>query len=119
MTDVLLAAARRLGVPTEISAGPGGGVPVFSVWARWPRHPHEVAQDVLNHVIRREVDASVTPVGGSPLWRARHGDWTYIGRFEDAVAQLANHVADALAQAPTKAEVPALRAGGALPTALR
>jgi hypothetical protein len=94
MTELLLSAAKRLGVPTETSAGPGGSPPTFSIWARWPRHPYEIAQDVLNCVIRAEVDASVTPVGGTPLWRARHGRWTHIGRFEDAVAHLASHVAE-------------------------
>jgi hypothetical protein len=94
MTDLLLSAARRLGVPTEVSAGPGASTRSFSIWARWPRHPYEIAQDVLNQVIRTEVDASVTPVGGTPLWRARHGRWTHIGRFEDAVAHLASHVVD-------------------------
>jgi hypothetical protein len=93
MTDLLLIAAKRLGVPTETSAGPGGP-PSFSIWARWPRHPCEIAQDVLNAVSRTEADASVTPLGGTPLWRARHGRWTHIGRFEDAVAHLANHVAE-------------------------
>src|SRR4051794_14990901 len=78
MTDLLLSAAKRLGVPTETSVGPGGGPVTFSIWARWPRHPYEIAQDVLNAVIRTEVDASVTPVGGTPLWRARHGRWTHI-----------------------------------------
>ena len=94
MTDLLLSAAKRLGVPAETSAGPGGSAPTFSIWARWPRHPYEIAQDVLNEVIRTAVEASVTPLGGSPLWRARHGRWTHIGRFEDAVAHLASHVAD-------------------------
>lgn len=110
MTDLLLNAARRLGIPTEVSAGPNGGSPVFSVWARWPRHPHEIAQDVLNAIIRTEVGASVTPVGGSPLWRARHGHWTHIGRFEDAVAHLACHVAGV----PTddSSQVPAARVSG-------
>jgi hypothetical protein len=93
MTDLLVTAAKRLGIPTETSAGPGGSPPSFSIWARWPRHPQEIAQDVLNHVIRSDVDASLTPVGGTPLWRARHGHWTHIGRFEDAVAHLASHVA--------------------------
>ena len=93
MADLLLSAAKRLGVTTEVSAGPGSGVHAGSIWASWPRHPHEIAQDVLNHIIRTEVDASVTPVGGAPLWRARHGQWTHIGRFEDAVAHLASHVA--------------------------
>ncbi len=93
MTDLLLSAAKRLGVPTETSAGSGGSPPSFSIWARWPRHPYEIAQDVLNAVIRSEVEASMTPVGGTPLWRARHGRWTHIGRFEDAVAHLASHVA--------------------------
>jgi hypothetical protein len=94
MTDLLLNAARRLGVPTDISAGPGNGLPGLSIWARWPRHPHEVAQDVLNQLTREEQDATVSPLGGTPLWRAKHGDWTHIGRFEDAVAQLALHVTE-------------------------
>jgi hypothetical protein len=94
MTDLLLSAAKRLGVPTETSAGPGGSPPSISIWARWPRHPSEIAQDVLNVVLRSDPDASVTPLGGTPLWRARHGRWTYIGRLEDAVAQLASHVVD-------------------------
>ncbi len=94
MTDLLLNAARRLGVPTDISAGPGNGLPGLSIWARWPRHPYEVAQDVLNQLTRDERDATVSPLGGTPLWRAKHGDWTHIGRFEDAVAQLALHVAE-------------------------
>lgn len=94
MTDLLLSAAKRLGIPTETSAGPGGSPATFSIWARWPRHPHEIAQDVLNAVRRTEAEASVKPVGGTPLWRARHAGWTHIGRFEDAVAHLANHVAE-------------------------
>jgi len=94
MTDLLLNAARRLGVPTDTSAGPGRGLPGLSIWARWPRHPHEVAQDVLNQLSQEEADATVTPLGGTPLWRARHGEWTHIGRFEDAVAQLALHVVE-------------------------
>lgn len=94
MTDLLLNAARRLGVPTDQSAGPGNGLPGLSIWARWPRHPHDVAQDVLNHLAQSEEDATVSPLGGTPLWRARHGEWTHIGRFEDAVAQLALHVAE-------------------------
>jgi hypothetical protein len=94
MTDLLLNAARRLGVPTDISAGPGNGLPGLSIWARWPRHPHEVAQDVLNQVAQTEAGASVRPLGGTPLWRARHGEWTHIGRFEDAVAHLALHVSE-------------------------
>jgi hypothetical protein len=94
MTDLLLSAAKRLGIPTDTSAGPGGSQPSLSVWAHWPRHPYEIAQDVLNAVVRTDVEASVTPLGGTPLWRARHGRWTHIGRFEDAVAHLASHVAD-------------------------
>jgi hypothetical protein len=94
MTDLLLNAARRLGVPTDTSAGPGNGLPGLSIWARWPRHPYEVAQDVLNQLTREERDATVSPLRGTPLWRARHGDWTHIGRFEDAVAQLALHVTE-------------------------
>jgi len=102
MTDLLLSAAKRLGVATEASAGPAGRAASFSIWARWPRHPYEIAQDVLNAIIRTEVDVSVTPVGGTPLWRAKHGRWTHIGRFEDAVAHLASHVAESPAlDAPT------------------
>jgi hypothetical protein len=119
MTELLLAAARRLGVPTEVSAGPSGGGRIFNVWARWPRHPQEIAQDVLNHVIRTEVEASVTPVGGSPLWRARHRDWTHIARFEDAVAHLADHVASVAAEAPTRVDVAAVRAEGTAPSVFR
>ena len=92
MTDLLMDAARRMGVPTDVSAGPGH-LQGLSIWARWPRHPNEVAQDVLNHLTQADDDASVTPLGGTPLWRARRGDWTHIGRFEEAVAQLALHVA--------------------------
>jgi hypothetical protein len=105
MTDLLLSAARRLGVPTETSAGPGGHPPSLSVWASWPRHPYEIAQDVLNAIVRSDVDATVTPLGGTPLWRARHGRWTHIGRFEDAVAHLASHVFDS-----PRTEVPTLSA---------
>lgn len=93
MTDLLISAAKRLGIPTETSAGPGGSPPSLSIWARWPRHPQEIAQDVLNHIIQAETGVSLTPVGGTPLWRARSGEWTHIGRFEDAVAHLASHVA--------------------------
>lgn len=110
MTDLLLSAAKRLGVPTETNAGPGGP-PAFSIWARWPRHPCEIAQDVLNAVIRSQPDVSVTPLGGTPLWRARHGRWTHIGRFEDAVAHLASHVAEN----PKATAAPALSAPAVLP----
>jgi len=92
MNDLLLSAAKRLEIPTEANAGPGGRVTKYDVWARWPRHPCEVAQDVLSQVVRITPDASVTPVGGTPLWRARYGRWTHIGRFEDAVANLAIRV---------------------------
>jgi hypothetical protein len=111
MTDLLLSAAKRLGVPIEVSAGPGGRAASFSIWARWPRHPYEIAQDVLNEIIRTEVEASVTPVGGTPLWRARHGRWTHIGRFEDAVAHLASHIAESpTIDPPTIAQADAVRA---------
>jgi hypothetical protein len=94
MTDLLLNAARRLGVSTYLSAGPGNGLPGLSIWARWPRHPHEVAQEVLNHLTQVDNAASVSPLGGTPLWRARCGEWTHIGRFEDAVAHLAQHISE-------------------------
>jgi len=118
MTDLLLSAAKRLGVPTETSAGPGGRPPSLSVWASWPRHPYEIAQDVLNAVVRTDVEATVTPLGGTPLWRARHGRWTHIGRFEDAVAHLASHVVDhprtevPPLSATVAASQPSFRAGG-------
>ena len=115
MTDLLLSAAKRLGIPTETSAGPGGSPATFSIWARWPRHPYEIAQDVLNAVTRTEAEASVTPVGGTPLWRARHGRWTHIGRFEDAVAHLATHVTETpQTEVPTRpVSASALGAGAA------
>jgi hypothetical protein len=91
MTDPLLTAARRLGVPTDMSAGPGRAVGGMAIWARWPRHRLEVAQDVLNQ-LSTDGEARVTPLGATPLWRAQRGDWTYIGRFEDAVTELANQV---------------------------
>jgi hypothetical protein len=92
-TDLLLDAARELGVPTEVSAGPGEGASGLQIWARWPRHRLEVAQDMLNRLsARTEGQAKLTPLPATPLWRARQGRWTYIGRFEDAVAQLAMHV---------------------------
>jgi len=108
MTDLLLSAAKRLGVPTETNAGPSAP-PSFSIWARWPRHPCEIAQDVLNAILRTEPDASVKPLGGTPLWRARFGSWTHIGRFEDAVAHLASYVAEAprTPAAPTLSPPPA------------
>jgi hypothetical protein len=94
MTDLLLDAARRFGVPTDVSAGHGNGLPGLRIWARVPRHPQEVAQDLLNHLTQVDHAASVRPLGGTPLWRARCGEWTHIGRFEDAVAHLAQHVSE-------------------------
>ena len=94
MTDLLMDAARRLGVPTYVSAGPGNGLAGLSIWARWPRHPYEVAQEVLNLLTQADNAASVSPLGGTPLWRARCGEWTHIGRFEEAVAHLAQHVSE-------------------------
>ena len=94
MTDLLLTAAKRLGIPTETSAGSGASPATFSIWARWPRHPREIAQDVLNAVCRAEGDASVSPSAarrsGAPAMRG----WTHIGRFEDAVAHWPAHVAE-------------------------
>jgi hypothetical protein len=113
MTELLLSAAARLGVPTETSAGPGGSPPTFSIWARWPRHPYEIAQDVLNAVMRIDLEATVSPIGGTPLWRARHGRWTHIGRFEDAVAHLASHVAE-----HPRADVPTVSSAVSAGTAL-
>jgi hypothetical protein len=92
MTDLLTYAARRLGVSTDVSAGPGQGLPGLSIWARWPRDPRDVAQDVLNQLTQADQDVTVRPLSGTPLWRAQYGQWTHIGRFEEAVAQLALHV---------------------------
>jgi hypothetical protein len=94
MSDLLLDAARRLGVPTDLGAGPGNGLPGLGIWARWPRHPREVAQDVLNQLTRSDDATSVSPLAGTPLWRARCDEWTYIGRFEEAVGHLAQHISD-------------------------
>lgn len=91
MSDLLSTAARQLGIPTETGADAGSGPATPGPQPHWPRHPYEIAQDVLNHLIRSETNASVTPLGGTPLWRARLGEWTHIGRFEEAVAHLASH----------------------------
>ena len=91
MSDLLISAAKRFGVPTDSSMEPDEDNPNISAWARWPRHPYEIAQDVLNEVLRTEVEAMVAPLSGTPLWRARHGAWTHIGRFEEAVAHLASY----------------------------
>jgi len=94
MTELLMKAARHLGVPTDVSAGPGDGVPGASIWARWPRDPRDVAQDVLEHLTQTSEEATVMPVAGTPLWRARHGDWSHVGPFEEAVAHLAEHITE-------------------------
>jgi hypothetical protein len=69
---------------------------------------------VLNAIGRTEADVSVTPIGGTPLWRARHGRWTHIGRFEDAVAHLASHVVDTPKADPAAMSLPAASPGPAL-----
>jgi hypothetical protein len=94
MNDLLFTAAKQLGVATEVSAGPGEGFAGAPIWARWPRHPLEVAQEMLNQIAASGEDVHVRPLGATPLWRARRGSWTYIGRFEDAVAHLAMHVVE-------------------------
>lgn len=92
MTELLMRAARHLGVPTEVSAGPGPGLAGASIWARWPREPRDIAQDVLEHLTRTSADATVIPVPGTSLWRARQGDWSHVGLFEEVIAHLAEHI---------------------------
>ena len=92
MTDPLTCAARRLGIPTHRSAGPGH-YPYGQIWATWPRHQLEVAHDVLDEVRVLEREAAVVPDHGSGKWRAHFRDWSYVGTFTDAVGMLALRVA--------------------------
>jgi hypothetical protein len=93
MTDSLLAAAERLGVPTEESAGPET-MPGGRLWARWPRHRLEVAHDVLNRIMSLHADAVMARNGSSNGWRAWSGDWFYEGEFDDTVGALGLHLTD-------------------------
>lgn len=92
--DPLAEAARRLGVPTDASAGPGAGLPERSIWARWPRDRRKVAEDTLARLLQLEPDAGIASAGPGGLWRAHCGRWSYTAPFEKAVAALALHVLD-------------------------
>lgn len=92
MTDLLIVAAHRLGIPTDVSAGPGEGFPGSPIWARWPRDRRIIAHELLQRVLTLDADATLTPAGASDKWCARCGEWSYTGRFEDAVARLAMRV---------------------------
>jgi hypothetical protein len=92
MDDPLIVAAKRLGVPTHLAAGPGYGPANRSIWADWPRPRLEIAQDALDEVVELDRTAGIVPAGHSHLWRAYAAGWTYEGEFVEAVASLALHV---------------------------
>jgi hypothetical protein len=93
MTDLLLTAAERLGVPVDASAGPES-MPGENLWTRWPRHRLEVAHDVLNCIMSLHADVVVARNGSPQGWRAWVGDWFYEGSFEDTVGALGMHLTD-------------------------
>jgi hypothetical protein len=93
MTDFLVAAAERLGVATEQSAGPET-MPGAHLWQRWPRHRLEVAHDVLERIMALHEDAVVVRNERSNEWRAWSGDWFHEGNFEDCVGALGLHLTD-------------------------
>ena len=92
MDDALIAAAKRLGVPTHASAGPGKPPQGANIWASWPRPRIDIAHDALDELIELDHTAGVVPAGHSHRWRAYAAGWTYEGEFVEAVAQLAQHV---------------------------
>ncbi|MFO7275403.1 MAG: hypothetical protein DIU56_000100 [Pseudomonadota bacterium] len=92
MKDLLIVAAHRLGIPTDVGAGPGEGLPGNRIWARWPRDRRIIAHELLQRVLALDARATLTPAGASDQWCARCDEWSYTGRFEDAVARLAMRV---------------------------
>lgn len=93
MTDSLVAAAERFGVPTDESAGPGC-MPGSQLWSRWPRHRLEVAHDVLDKIMALHEDAVVARNQHSSDWRAWSGDWVCEGRFDEVVGALGVYLTD-------------------------
>ncbi|TLY63489.1 MAG: hypothetical protein E6K52_03805 [Gammaproteobacteria bacterium] len=93
-TIPLIAAARRFGIPTHVSEGPGQGSSGRQVWTCWPRSRMEIAHDALAQVIHCDCEAGVTSAGRANVWRAFTSGWSYEGDFVDAVAALALHVAE-------------------------
>ena len=93
MTDSLISAAERFGVPTDESAGPES-MPGSHLWTRWPRHRLEVAHDVLDKIMSLHEDAVVARNEHSSEWRAWSGDWFMEGRFEDVVGALGVYLTD-------------------------
>jgi len=93
-TIPLIAAARRFGVPTHVSEGPGPGSSGRQVWTCWPRSRTEIAHDALAQVLHCDREAGVTSAGRANVWRAFTSGWSYEGDFVDAVAALALHVAE-------------------------
>jgi hypothetical protein len=93
MTDSLVVAAERLGVPTDQSAGPET-MPGSQLWQRWPRHRLELAHDVLEKIMSLHEDAVVVRHERSNEWRAWVGDWFSEGSFDDVVGALGLHLTD-------------------------
>jgi hypothetical protein len=94
MEDALIAAARRLGVPTHASAGPGRGPANRKIWASWPRPRIDIAHETLERIVERDPAAGVVPCGRAHRWRAYAAGWSYEGEFTEAVASLALHVSE-------------------------
>lgn len=92
MDDPLIAAAKRFGIATHASAGPGRAPAGTPIWASWPRPRMDIAHDALDEVVERDHAAGVVPAGHPNLWRAYCAGWSYEGEFVDAVANLALHV---------------------------
>jgi hypothetical protein len=93
MTDSLVAAAERLGVATDQSAGPET-MPGVQLWQRWPRHRLELAHDVLDRIMSLHEDAVVVRNERSDEWRAWSGDWFHEGSFDEVVGALGLYLTD-------------------------
>ena len=94
MDDPLIMAAKRMGIATHTSAGPGQGPAGESIWARWPRPRMDIAHEALERTLERDGSAGVAPCGHPNRWRAYSEGWSYEGEFVEAVATLALHVSD-------------------------
>jgi len=93
MSDFLVAAAERLGIPTDNSAGPET-MPGAQLWQRWPRHRLDVAHDVLDKIMALHEEAVVVRNERSGGWRAWSGDWFHEGSFDDVVGALGVYLTD-------------------------
>jgi hypothetical protein len=94
MDDPLITAARRMGIATHTSAGPGQGPAGRRIWASWPRPRADIAHEALKQAIECDRTAGVMRCGGANRWRAYSEGWSYEGEFIEAVASLALRVSD-------------------------